>query len=122
MPKTGFMLYPPQRYPDWETFADDPAVLADLGYDGVELGIGDPAVLQTGRLERALASRGLHLCGIRTGAAYVRDGLCLSSTDAQARAAAVERLPAHVDLAARFGSVVVIGLMGGLRNDEPDRG
>jgi sugar phosphate isomerase/epimerase len=121
MPEIGFMLNPPHQYPDWGAFAGELAVLADAGYDGIELALGDPADLRTGRLEDTLATHEMHLCGIGTGASYLREGLCLTSPDADTRAAAVQRLKAHVDLAARFDSVVVVGLMQGLKSDEPDR-
>lgn len=121
MPKLGFMLNPPQEYPEWGSFGDALGVLADAGFDGVELGLGDPADVDVERLEVELARRELRLCGIGTGAAYLRDGLCLSSPDAAVRHGAVDRLRAHIDLAARFGAIVVIGLLLGLKSDEPDR-
>ncbi len=121
MPKIGFMVNPPHKYPAWEGFEENLAVLAHLGYDGIEIGLGDPAGLDVDRLGKSLADHGLHLCSIATGASYFDENLCLTSPDASVRARAVERLKAHVDLAARFGSVIVIGQMQGFKSDEPDR-
>jgi sugar phosphate isomerase/epimerase len=121
MPKTGFMLPSPAGYPAWQAFEEDLSVLAELGYDGVELALGDPAQLDHARLADALDRHRLQMCSIGTGASYFHDGLCLISPKAAVRRAAVERLKAHVDLAARFGSVLVVGQMQGFKQDEPDR-
>jgi sugar phosphate isomerase/epimerase len=120
MPKIGFMLPPPAGYPAWEAFEQDLSVLAELGFDGVELALGDPAQLDQGRLAHALERHRLQMCSIGTGASYFEDGLCLINPQAEVREAAVERLKAHVELAARFGSVVVVGQMQGFQRDEPD--
>ena len=121
MARIGFMLNSPHTFPSWRTFGQELAALARIGYAGVELALRDPSKLDADRLGKSLAYHGLHLCSIGTGASYFDDGLCLTSTDPSIRAAAVIRLRAHVDLAARFGSVIVIGQMQGLRADEPDR-
>jgi sugar phosphate isomerase/epimerase len=48
-----------------------------------------------------------------TGQAFLRDGLNISSADPYVRDAAVARLMAHVRLAARLGSLVIVGLIRG---------
>jgi sugar phosphate isomerase/epimerase len=121
MPKLGFMIDVPHQYTSWDTFDADLAELAQMGFHGIELSLSDPGRLDLGRFEEALANRGLELSGVQTGASYFEDGLCLVAADASIRARAVERLKAHVDLAERFGSVIVIGQMQGFKRDEPDR-
>jgi len=130
MPEPGFMLNPPQAYPSWDRFEEDLEALAGLGFSGVELALGDPAQLDAGRLAEALARRRLDLSSIATGASYFEEGLCLTSPDPANRAAAVARLRAHVDLAARFPArrsasagrpVIVVGQLQGFKDDEPDR-
>jgi sugar phosphate isomerase/epimerase len=121
VPKIGFMLDAPYNYPSWDAFDDHLGELAMLGYHGVELGMGDPARLDTERLERSLAGHGQALASIATGASYFEEGLCLTSPDVAVRARAVDRLKAHTDLAARFGAAIVIGQMQGFKSDEKDR-
>ncbi len=121
MPKLGFMFDAPHKYSSWDALNSDLVELAQLGFHGIELSLGDPGQLDLGRLEDALSNHALELSGVQTGASYFEDGLCLISPDALIRARAVERLKAHVDLAERFGSVIVIGQMQGFKSDEPDR-
>jgi sugar phosphate isomerase/epimerase len=87
--------------------------LAELGYDGVELAIRDAAAIDAGRLEAAAREAGLEVPALGTGQAYLRDGLSLSSSDATARRVAADRAIGHVRLAARLGSLVIIGLLRG---------
>ncbi len=94
----------------WEAAAGR---LAGLGFDGVELAIRDPAALDVGRVEAIVHQAGLTVPAIGTGQAYLRDGLSLSSADAEVRRAATERLLTHVRLAARLGSLVIVGLIRG---------
>lgn len=121
MPKIGFMTHAPLDYPSWTAFDQDLNTLAQLGYDGIEIGLADPAGLDADRLEKTMAERSLDVCSVATGASYFDEGLCLTSPDASVRARAVKRLRAHVDLAARFEALIVIGQMQGFKSDEPDR-
>lgn len=89
------------------------ARLAALGFDGAELAIRDTAVVDAGRLEAVLCDANLVVPAIGTGQAFLRDGLSLSSPDASVRRAAATRLLGHVRLAARLGSLVIIGLIRG---------
>jgi sugar phosphate isomerase/epimerase len=93
------------------------AHLAGLGYDGVELAIRDPAVLDMGRVAAVVREAGLTVSALGTGQAYLRDGLSLSSTDPQVQRRAGERLLDHVSAARRLDCLVIIGLIRG-RQDE----
>jgi sugar phosphate isomerase/epimerase len=55
-----------------------------------------------------------------SGWSYGHEKLCLASPDPAVRQRAVERLGTYVDYAAPLGAVIVVGLMQGLRSDEPD--
>ena len=87
--------------------------LAALGFDGVELAVRDPAAVDAGRVEEVVRGAGLAVPAIGTGQAFLRDKLSLSSPDDAVRHAASTRLLAHVRLAARLGSLVIIGLIRG---------
>ncbi len=89
------------------------AHLAALGFDGAELAIRDPDAVDAGRVEAVVRDANLVVPAIGTGQAYLRDGLSLSSPDAAVRRAAATRLLGHVHLAARLGSMVIIGLIRG---------
>lgn len=86
---------------------------AALGLDGVELTMGDPAELPVDVTMRQAASLGLTVCALGTGRAYTREGMSLVSRDPGVRRAAVERLRACVELAARFGALVVVSRIRG---------
>jgi sugar phosphate isomerase/epimerase len=62
----------------------------------------------------------LPVVSLLSGWSYGNEGLCLSSPDADIRARAVRRVGDYVRWAGRLGAIVVVGLMQGLRGDEPD--
>lgn len=95
------------------------ALLKESGYEGVELNLTEPPGVDWDRLENWLAEFELVVPSFLTGAAY-HDGLCLSSPDAAVRQRTVDRLIGYLDTAKRFGAILVIGLLQGLRSDEPD--
>lgn len=89
------------------------ASLAALGFDGAELAIRDTAAVDAGRVEAVVRHANLVVPAIGTGQAFLRDGLSLSSPDTAVRQAATARLMGHVRMAARMGSLVIIGLIRG---------
>jgi len=70
-------------------------------------------------VEGLCRARGLAVPSFLTGAAY-QQGLCLSVADSARRAGAVERLKSYLPLARRFDAILVVGLLQGLTQDEPD--
>jgi D-psicose/D-tagatose/L-ribulose 3-epimerase len=91
----------------------------ECGYDGVELNLTEPFGIGLAELARMIREVGLAIPSFLTGEAYA-DGLCLSAADASVRRRTVERLIRYVGVAARFNAVLVVGLLQGLRRDEPD--
>jgi sugar phosphate isomerase/epimerase len=106
-------------FPSPEAFRDALRVLADCGYEGVELNVTEPFGLDFDLLDRWTREFHLTIPSFLTGEAYF-DGLCLSSPDPEVRRRTVERLIGYLDVAERFGSILVVGLLQGLRRDEPD--
>ncbi len=94
----------------WESAV---AHLAALGFDGVELAIRDPAAVDAGRVADVVRAAGVSVPALGTGQAFLHDGLSISSADPGVRGAAAGRLSAHVRLAARLRSLVIIGLIRG---------
>ena len=80
--------------------------LAQMGYDGVELGIRDPLAMDAAELEAMLARHGLLCPVISTGQAWIEERLSFTSPDPQVREAAVERIRQHIALAARLNTMV----------------
>jgi sugar phosphate isomerase/epimerase len=93
--------------------------LADCGYDGVEFNLTEPSAVAAGRLVEFVGEYGLAVPSFLTGEAYF-DGLCLSSPQGDVRRRTVERLIRYLDTVERFGAVMVVGLLQGMRRDEPD--
>ena len=88
--------------------------IAALGYDGVELAIRDPKLISLDELERLTRLCGLSVPAIGTGQAWGEEGLSFTDPDSSVRLAAIERIKSHVPGAARFGAVIIIGLIRGL--------
>ena len=103
-------------------FEANVAKIAGMGYDGVELAIRDPKLVDPDELERVVRAFGLAVPAIGTGQAWGEEGLSYTDPDPTVRAAAIERTKAHVPLAARLGAahgepgrtVIIIGLLRGI--------
>lgn len=96
-----------------EDWARNIAQIAALGYDGVELAIRDPNLLDQGTVARVVAEHRLEVSAIGTGQAYVEDGLSLTAPSADTRRRAIQRLKDHIAFAVPFGAVVIVGLLRG---------
>ncbi len=91
------------------------AKIAALGYEGVELSIRDPGLVDVEGLERMIHQYKLSIPAIGTGQAWGEEGLSLTDPDASIRQAAIRRIQAHIPLASRFNALIIIGLMRGTR-------
>jgi sugar phosphate isomerase/epimerase len=88
--------------------------IAALGYDGVELAIRDPQLVDFTNLELLVKECNLSVPAIGTGQAWGEEGLSFTDPDPEIRRLAVERIKSHVPGAARFGAVIIIGLIRGI--------
>ena len=111
-------------------FEANVARIATWGYDGVELAIRDPRLVDGAELARVVSAHGLVVPAIGTGQAWGEEGLSFTDPDPAVRAAAVERTQSHVPFAARMGAacgepfgsaqdrpgrtVIIIGLLRGI--------
>lgn len=89
------------------------SAMSSLGYDGVEIALRNPDLLDPIYLESKLAAYGLELVALGTGQAYVDEGISLTDLNGETRREAMNRLKRHIDLAAPFGGQVIIGLIRG---------
>ena len=94
------------------------ARIASLGYDGVELAIRDPKLIDLDELDRLVRKYNLVVPAIGTGQAWGEEGLSFTDPDPAIRRAAIERIKSHVPVAARFSAerpaVIIIGLVRGI--------
>jgi sugar phosphate isomerase/epimerase len=95
-------------------FEANVAKIAGWGYDGVELAIRDPKLVDADELEQVVSAHGLSVPAIGTGQAWGEEGLSFASDDLDVRTAAIERIKSHVPLAARFDAIIILGLIRGI--------
>lgn len=95
------------------------AVLAETGYDAVELITVDPARLDQGMVRDLVRRHGLRVVNVCTGDVYGKLGLSLTDPDPSRRLACVMRLCQIVDFASYLGSNVNIGRARGFLGDDP---
>lgn len=90
------------------------ARIAALGYDGVELAIRDPELIDLDLLEGIIQTQHLSVPAIGTGQAWGEEGLSFTDPDPEIRRAAIERIKSHIPYAARFQAIIIIGLIRGI--------
>jgi len=87
--------------------------VAKLGFQGVELAIRDPAIVDGEKIKKLVESFGLEVPAVGTGQAYGEEGLSFSSPEDEIRKKAIERVKNHIRFASSFGAQVIIGLIRG---------
>jgi sugar phosphate isomerase/epimerase len=95
-------------------FQSNVAKIAAWGYNGVELAIRDPKLVDADELLRVVSAHGLEVPAIGTGQAWGEEGLSYTDPDPAVRAAAIDRTKAHIPFAARTGAVIIVGLLRGI--------
>ncbi len=95
------------------TFEEKLEKAARLGYDGIELMVRDPALLDFAATKAALDASGLEVPQVVTGELYGADGLSLVTGDQDLHSRTEQRLESVIDLAAYLGAMVNIGRVRG---------
>ena len=90
------------------------ARIAALGYNGVELAIRDPKLVDSQQLSKLVGKYNLQVPAIGTGQAWGEEGLSFTDPDPVVRAAAIQRIKSHIPLAKQFNAVIIIGLVRGI--------
>ncbi len=116
--KLSFLFYAPVA--DLGELDRRMARIASLGYQGVELTACHPLPYPVEEIATLSRRHRLPVVSLLSGWSYANEGLCLASPREEVRQRAVERLIEYVGVAGRLGAVLVVGLMRGLRSDEPD--
>jgi sugar phosphate isomerase/epimerase len=116
--KLSFLFYEP--IPDLAELDRRMGRVAGVGYRGVELTACHPMPYPVEEVLALSRKHGLPVVSLLSGWSYGNEGLCLASPREDVRQRAVQRLTEYAGHAARLGAVLVVGLMQGLRSDEPD--
>jgi len=88
--------------------------IASYGYDGVEVAIRDPRLVDHDQLLRLAGQLNLDIPAIGTGQAWGEEGLSFSDPDQKIRETAIERILSHIPLAQKADAVIIIGLVRGI--------
>lgn len=91
------------------TFEEKAVKAAQLGFDGIELMVRDPAGLNWSNVRQTLKAARLEVPQIVTGELYGADGLCLVTADTELYQRAEKRLHSVIDLAAYLGAMINLG-------------
>jgi 5-keto-L-gluconate epimerase len=114
----SFLFYEP--IDDLDELDRRMGLLAGLGFDGVELSAFHRLPYPVASVAALAEKHRLPVVSMLSGWSYSAEGLCLSSPIAEIRDQAADRLVDYVGQAAALKSLLVVGLMQGLRSDEPD--
>jgi len=102
-------------------FEGNLARIAGFGYDGVELAVREPALLDPEDVWAKVTAAGLEVPAIGTGQAWGEEKLSFTDPSAHVRGAAIARVKGHVPLAARLNATIIIGLLRGIVQPGVDR-
>ncbi len=95
-----------------QDFRESIEKVAKLGYQGVELAIRDPAIVDRKKIKKLVENFGLKVPAIGTGQAS-EEGLSFSSPQDGIRKKAIQRINNHIRFASYFNAQVIIGLIRG---------
>ncbi len=91
-----------------------------LGFDGIELAVRDPALIDVSSLTSLLKEHRLPVSAIGTGQAYVEERLSFIDPSKGFREKAIGRIKTQARFAALFDAIVIIGLVRGKRESDLD--
>jgi len=94
---------------------------AELGFDAVEIFAPEAAAVDRPALAKLLASTGLQVAAVGTGAGWLRQRLSLTSPDPEVRRGAVAFIGEIIRFGAEFAAPAIIGSMQGRWGEGVDR-
>ncbi len=98
------------------------AKIGGLGYQGVELAVRDPKLVENDSLAKLISKYNLKVPAIGTGQAWGEEGLSFTDPEPDVRYEAVERIKSQIRLAAQFDAIIIIGLIRGIVRPGIERG
>lgn len=95
-------------------FEENVKFAVSCGYDGVELAIRDPSVIDGESYLDILSPHSIPVVAIGTGQAWGEEGLSYADPDPTVRQKAIDRVISHIPFAKKSGGVIIIGLVRGI--------
>jgi sugar phosphate isomerase/epimerase len=92
--------------------------IATYGYNGVEVAIRDPKLVDDDQLLQVIDRQNMDVSAIGTGQAWGEERLSFSDPDPNVREQAIERIISHIPFAKRTGAPIIIGLVRGITPTE----
>ncbi len=86
---------------------------AELGFDAIEIFAPAPDTVDRDELQRLLATHGLTVAAVGTGAGMVKHGLCLTDPDTEKRESAKDFIRQMIEFGGAFRAPAIIGSMQG---------
>jgi 5-keto-L-gluconate epimerase len=114
--KLGLMIGTPDLRQPWCTVLDGSDLKANIlqaaewGYDGIELALRDPDLLDPVSIKKWCQQAGLEMIGLCTGEIYGSDGLGLIDPEPDIMQSAFERMQRVVNLAGEFGMGTMVNI------------
>lgn len=96
--------------------------IASYGYDGVEVAIRDPALVDQANLLQVLKQQNMEVSAIGTGQAWGEERLSFSDPSSKVREQAIERIKSHIPFAKKTGAPIIIGLVRGIAPTDVSEG
>ncbi len=88
--------------------------IASYGYDGVELAVRDPKLVDHDQVINLVNDQNLVIPAIGTGQAWGEERLSFTDQNPAIRKQAIERVKSHVPLAQKAKAAIIIGLVRGI--------
>ena len=89
-----------------------------LGYDGCELAVRNPDLLDSEFITSLISSNSLPVPALGTGQVYGEEGLSFTHINENIRTTAKARIKAHIKFAEKLDALVIIGLIRGTVENE----
>jgi len=88
--------------------------IASYGYDGVELAVRDPKLVDHDQIISLVKEQNMEIPAIGTGQAWGEERLSFSDPEPIIRQKAIERIKSHIPLAKKAEAIIIIGLVRGI--------
>lgn len=95
-------------------FDKNVADISGLGFDGIELAVRDPGIIDQEKIIDTITAAGMEIPAVGTGQAWGEEGLSFTDPDPEVRRKAIERVYSHITFSSKAGSVIIIGLLRGI--------
>lgn len=99
-----------------EALEENIVKIKKLGYDGIELAVRDPKLLDIDSLISVLKKNRLTVPAIGTGQLFGEEGLSFTNPDPAIRKETIMRIKSHICLADKLNAIVIVGLVRGKKD------